>query len=128
MTIDIVTPDRVVLSDRTVSVVAPGVCGSFGVLPNHAPLLSELEIGELRYRKENGHEVRLAVSGGFLQVFNNQITVLADTAEKSDEIDPDRARRALDKARRELSEASALNVEAQKELQRAQNRLRIAGG
>lgn len=127
-TVDIVTPDRVVLSDRAVSLVAPGVCGSFGVLPNHAPLLSELEVGELRYRKENGHEIRLAVSGGFLQVFNNQITVLADTAEKSDEIDPDRARRALERARRQLSEAEAMNTDAQKELQRAQNRLRIAGG
>jgi F-type H+-transporting ATPase subunit epsilon len=128
-TVDIVTPDRVVLSDTAVSLVAPGVEGSFGILPNHAPMLSELEVGELRYRRENGEEVRLAVSGGFLQMFNNQITVLADTAERDDEIDPERARRALEKARAELSEAAEMNRElAQKEIARAQNRLRIAGG
>ena len=128
-TVDIVTPDRVVLSDTAVSLVAPGVEGSFGILPNHAPMLSELQVGELRYRRENGEEVRLAVSGGFLQMFNNQITVLADTAERDDEIDPDRARRSLEKARAELSEATEMHRElAQKELARAQNRLRIAGG
>lgn len=128
-TVDIVTPDRVVLSDRAVSLVAPGVCGSFGVLPNHAPLLSELEVGELRYRRENGEEIRLAVSGGFLQIFNNQITVLADTAEREAEIDLERARRALERARHELSEAREMNRDlAEKNVQRAQNRVRVAGG
>jgi F-type H+-transporting ATPase subunit epsilon len=128
-TVDIVTPERVVLSDRAVALQAPGVCGSFGVLPNHAPLLSELQVGELRFRKESGQEVRLAVSGGFLQVFDNKITVLADTAERADEIDPDRARQALEKAKNELAQAQAMNYDlVQKEIARAQNRLRIAGG
>lgn len=127
--IDIVTPDRVVLSDRAVALQAPGVCGSFGVLVNHAPLLSELETGELRFRRENGQEFRLAVSGGFLQVFDNKITVLADTAERAEEIDTERARQALERAKRELSQAEAMNYDLlQKEVNRAQNRLRVAGG
>ena|SRR5438876_1136964 len=127
-TVDIVTPDRVVLSDEAVSLTAPGALGSFGVLYNHAPLLSELATGELRYRRDGGEEIRLAVSGGFLQVFENQITVLADTAEKAEEIDVDRARLALEEAREQQAELRggerALAVARQ---ERNRNRLRVAG-
>ncbi len=132
-TVDIVTPDRVVVSDEATSLVAPGVLGSFGVLPNHAPLLSELETGELRYRRSGGEEVRLAVSGGFLQIFNNTITVLADSAERAEEIDLDRARRSRDESREQMrSVQGTYNEQAIRDAEaahnRALNRIRVAGG
>ncbi len=128
--LDVVTPDRVVLSEQAVSLVAPGVLGSFGVLTNHAPFMSELKVGEMRFTTEQGKEVQVAVSGGFIQVFENKITVLADSAERGDEIDVDRARRARERARADLQAASDLvtRARAEEELSRAQNRLRIAGG
>lgn len=131
--IDVVTPDRVVAHDQAISLVAPGVEGSFGILPNHSPFLSELEPGELTYRRDGGNEVRMAVSGGFLQVFENEVTVLADAAERAEEIDVDRARAALERAREAHREASAageldLQEEARAEEARALNRIRIARG
>jgi len=131
LNLEIVTPDRVVLKERAVSVIAPGVIGSFGVLPSHAPLLSELAVGELRYRTEGGKEDRLAVGGGFFQVFNNEVTVLADTAERPEEIDVERARAALQRARETLADLTLpakAREDAQAALDRAQNRLRLAQG
>jgi F-type H+-transporting ATPase subunit epsilon len=130
--LDIVTPDRVVVRDEATSVVAPGVLGSFGILYNHAPMLAELGIGELRYRRDSGQEHRLAIGGGFLQVFNNEVTVLADAAERAEEIDVERARRALEEARAQQREAlSTPNPEEQAlanaAVERALNRLRVAG-
>jgi F-type H+-transporting ATPase subunit epsilon len=132
-TVDIVTPDRVVLSDDATSLVAPGAVGSFGVLPNHAPMLSELTIGELRYRRETAEEIRLAISGGFLQVFKNEVTVLADSAERAEEIDVDRARQSLSAAEETVASARTSGVRADIEaaelaLARAKNRLRVASG
>lgn len=131
--VDIVTPDRVVAHDNASYLVAPGVQGSFGVLPNHAPLLSELAVGELRYRRENGEEVRMAVGGGFLQIFDNKVTALVDSAERPTEIDLERARQSLDRAKVELREAQsrfdAPQTEASEQaVARAQNRIRIGGG
>lgn len=132
-TLDIVTPERVVLSDEAVSLRAQGVEGSFGILPNHAPLLAELAPGELDFRRANGQEVRLAVSSGFLQMFNNQVTVLADAVERAEDIDLDRARRALEAARAEVRTAQASYDEdritaAESAVERASNRIRVAGG
>ena len=132
-TIRVVTPERTVLTDEATSLVAPGIEGSFGVLPNHAPLLSELVPGEMRFRRNSSEEVRIALGGGFLQVFENQVTILADTAERPEEINPDRARASLDEAREQLRRAQAQYDEAavhsaQVAIERAQNRLRIAGG
>jgi F-type H+-transporting ATPase subunit epsilon len=131
-TVDIVAPDRVVLSDEAVSLRAPGIEGSFGILPNHAPMLAELTPGELDYRRANGQEVRLAVASGFLQVFNNQVTVLADAAERVEEIDVERARRALEAAKAEVRAAQATYdadriAAAENAVERASNRIRTAG-
>jgi F-type H+-transporting ATPase subunit epsilon len=130
--IDVVTPDRVLLSDEAVSLVAPGVEGYLGILPNHAPLVTELATGELRYKNGEGDEVRLAVSGGFLQVADNRVTVLADAAERAEEISVERARAALDRAlalrqtaEPPLDRSRTLELEAT--VQRARNRLKIAG-
>ena len=131
--VDIVTPDRVVLSDRAVSLVATGVEGSFGILANHAPMLAELAPGEMHYRREaNNETVRLAVGGGFLQVADNQISVLADTAERAEEIDVERARRARDAANARLSQTegdfSADRELAAADLARAKARIKVAEG
>jgi F-type H+-transporting ATPase subunit epsilon len=131
--VDIVTPDRMVLSDQAVSLVATGVEGSFGILVNHAPMLAELAPGELHYRREASNEtVRLAVGGGFLQVTDNKVSVLADTAERASEIDVDRARRAREAARARLSQVQGFDDDAraqvETELARATARLRVAEG
>ncbi len=128
--VDIVTPERVILREEAVSLRAPGVMGSFGILVNHSPMLAELEAGELRIRKATGEEVDLAVGGGFLQVFENQVTVLADTAEPVSDIDVERARRARDVAREQLKSAqTTFNQvaidQAQAALDRAENRIRL---
>src|SRR5438132_13949482 len=130
-TLDIVTPDRVVVRDTATALFAPGVLGSFGVLPNHAPMLAELKTGELRFRRDTGREERLALSGGFLQIFDNSVTVLADSAERAEEIDVDRARRALETAPAMARHTTpdvdpAARQAAQEEQERALNRMRVA--
>jgi F-type H+-transporting ATPase subunit epsilon len=130
--LDVVTPDRVVLSEDVVSVVAPGVEGYLGVLPGHAPLVTELGIGALTYRPPRGGESTLAVSGGFMEVARDRTTVLADAAERPEEIDVARAQRARERAR---AAAQALEerynefqaAEAAAAVKRAENRLKLAG-
>lgn len=123
------TPDRVVLTVNVQSVRAPGVVGSFGVLYGHAPFLTELAIGEFSYRTADGRSHQVALSGGFFQVSNNQINVLADTAEPSEEIDVERAQSARERARatRSLGVTGEQLLALDAELERALNRLRIAG-
>jgi len=116
-----------VFASRVQSVVAPGVEGYFGVRPGHAPFLTELGVGRVTIRGEHGQELRLAVSGGFLEVSSEKATVLAETAEAASEIDRDRAERAVDRARRRLAgetgEASVDPERARVALRRAVNRL-----
>src|SRR6187200_1545508 len=97
--LDVVTPDRIVMSEPVSSMVAPGSEGSFGVLAGHAPMVAELTVGQLRYRSQAGAEEVIAISGGFLEVGRDQVTVLADAAERAQEIDVERAIRARDRAR-----------------------------
>src|SRR6266849_2237775 len=130
--LQIVTPDRVILDGPVTSVNAPGVEGYFTVLAGHAPLVAELEIGEMRFRDEQGDEHILALHGGFLQVARDRTTVLADAAERPEDIDPERALRAQERAREEqrtialrFDEAEIARIRA--DLERALNRLRVAG-
>ncbi len=103
LSLDIVTPERVVLSEDGFDiVVAPGIEGELGILPRHAPLMTTLEIGELRVRR-GADEMSLAIAGGFLEVRDDRVTVLADAAERSEEIDIARA----EEARRRAAEAMA---------------------
>jgi len=97
MRLEIITAERRVYSDDVDLVVAPGLQGQLGILPHHAPLMSSLQPGELIIRKD-GEETYLAVSGGFLEVLDNQVTVRADAAERSDEIDEERAKAAMERA------------------------------
>jgi F-type H+-transporting ATPase subunit epsilon len=130
--LQIVTPERVLLDAPVTSVIAPGSEGQFGVLAGHAPFVTELGIGELRYRDEAGTEHIMAVHGGFAQVTGDQATVLADAAERPEEIDVERARRAEAKAREEQRTIAQKYTEREyarvnSALQRAINRLRVGG-
>jgi F-type H+-transporting ATPase subunit epsilon len=127
--LQIITPTRVVFQDGALSVTAPGVLGGFQVLYDHAPLLSALEVGEIKVKKTDGGELHFATSGGFLEVKQNEVVILADSAELAADIDKVRADRAHERARSRLhSKDPAIDPErARHALLRAQNRLRIAG-
>ncbi len=129
--LEVVTPDRVVLSDEEiVSVTAPGSEGYFGMLANHAPMMTQLKIGKLEYRRADDSTGSMAISGGFLEVFENAVTVLAESAELAEEIDVDRAEEAKARAEERIA-AHAEDVDfdrAQAALQRAINRIRVARG
>jgi len=103
--LDIITPERVLYSGSVDEVVAPGYFGEFGVLPEHTPFLSLLDIGVLRF-SEAGGEKMVAITGGFSEVLDNRVRVLARTAEFSDEIDRERAKKALSRAEEKLKEIS----------------------
>ena len=124
--LDIVTAEQVVYSDEVSMVIAPGIEGQLGILPHHAPLMTTLQPGELRVRKD-GEEFSLAISGGFLEVRPDRIIVLADAAERAEEIDIARAeeakRRAEERLRERTPEVDAAQVEVA--LRRALTRLQV---
>ncbi len=124
---EIVTAEQVVYSDEVDVVVAPGVEGQLAILPNHAPLMTMLQPGELMVRKE-GEEDSIFVSGGFLEVQGNKVTVLADTAERAEEIDTARAEEARLRAEQGIaipsSEADHARVQAA--MLRSLMRLKVA--
>src|SRR5580693_3606451 len=100
----VVTPERQVLRETVVEVTIPGLDGELGVLPGHAPLITELGIGELSYRTKGGvQSAGLAIISGFAEVLPGRVTILAETAERAEEIDLARAERALAKAKERLS-------------------------
>ncbi|MGC1402798.1 MAG: F0F1 ATP synthase subunit epsilon [Thermodesulfobacteriota bacterium] len=126
--LEVVTPDRLVVSESVDIVMAMGALGEFGILPGHIPFLTLLQPGELRYRKDNKLEY-MAVTGGFAEISNNKVTVLAEGAEKAREINIDRAKRAKERAEKRLAQAKAEDVDytrAEMALKRAILRLRIA--
>ncbi len=129
LTLEIVTPERRVLSVTCDEVRAPGVVGGFGIRNNHTPFMTALEPGRLTY-VEGGREHHYAVGGGFLQVAENRVIVLADTAEASDEIDVARAQRAFQDAterlRRMTEQDESYPIEAAR-VRRAAARLTVAG-
>lgn len=104
LSVEIITGERVVYEEPDVDmVVAPGADGSLGILPNHAPLFSLLSLGELRVIK-GGDEQSLAVFGGFLEIANDHVRILADAAERAEEIDVDRAEQARQRSESRRSE------------------------
>ncbi len=108
--LDIVTAERLVYSEDVDVVVAPGVEGQLGILPHHAPLMTTLQSGELRVKK-GGEEISLAISGGFLEVRPDRVIVLADTAERAEEIDVARAEEAKRRAEESLLERRAPGID-----------------
>jgi len=129
LTLDIVTPERRVLSVTCDEVRAPGVLGGFGIRRGHTSFMSALEPGRLTYL-EGGREHVFAVGGGFLQVADDKVMVLADTAEAAGDIDLDRAQRALSDAREKLKKLTVDDrnyAEEEARVRRAAARLGIAG-
>jgi len=128
--LEIVTPDRVVLSDDAVtSVVVPGSEGYLGVMAHHAPLLTELTVGGIEIVRDDNTELTYATSGGFMEVSENRVLILADTAEPAEEIDIERATASKDRAEdrlRRRSEAEVDAARAEVALMRALNRIRVA--
>jgi len=127
--LEVVTPDRLVLSTEADVVVCPGVEGQFGVLPGHIPFLSALEIGEMYYRK-GGQIEYLAVSGGFAEVTGEKVTIVAESAEKGREIDLERAQRAQERAEKRLATAKTEEIDwarAEAAMRRSLVRAKVAG-
>jgi F-type H+-transporting ATPase subunit epsilon len=126
--LDIVTAERVVYSEDVDVVVAPGVEGQLGILPHHTPLMTSLQVGELRVRTGK-EEFSLAISGGFLEVRPDRIIVLADTAERAEEIDIARAEEAKRRAEQRLTDRHAAGLDgarAEAALRRSLARLKVA--
>ena len=123
----IITPERIVFDEENIdSVTLPGVMGEMTILPQHAPIMTELRPGPVLFRRA-GEEVDLALSGGFMEVRDDTVIVLADTAERSDEIDLARAEEARRKAQEELTDRQGTVdiARAMAALERAQARLRV---
>ncbi|MEO6458509.1 MAG: F0F1 ATP synthase subunit epsilon [Chloroflexia bacterium] len=120
--LEIVTAERLVLADENIDmVVAPSVDGEVGILPNHAPLIAVLQIGELRVKK-GADEQSIVVAGGFMEVLDDKVTILADTAERSEEIDVAAAEQARLRAQDALTNKDA----GQADLEMAQAAMRLA--
>ena len=121
MMLEIITAERQVYSDEVDMVVAPGIDGQLGILPRHAPLMTMLKPGELTVRKEGEEDMYIAVSGGFMEVLGNRVSILADACERSDEIDEQRAQQAVQRAQERLA-----NRGDDMELEKAMSSLRRA--
>lgn len=124
----ILTPQGSLFDDEVTGVRLPGTMGSFEVKALHADIISTLEIGEVIIRKSTGGEQRLAVTGGFVEVADNKLTLLAEAAEPIEEIDVERAEAARERARQRLASGEKhIDVErAKKSLQRAENRIKLS--
>ena len=102
MMLEIITAERQVYGEEVDMVIAPGIDGQLGILPHHAPLMTVLQPGEITIRK-GGSDDYLAVTGGFLEVLGNRVSILADAAERSDEIDEERAQEAMRRAQETIT-------------------------
>ena len=125
--LEIVTPEKKVVDAAAEGVQIPGKNGYLGILPGHAPLITELAVGEITYR-ENSIEQHLAVAWGFAEVLPNKVTILAESAERPAEIDVERARKSKERAEQRLASGDpSVDVErALNALQRAESRLEVA--
>jgi F-type H+-transporting ATPase subunit epsilon len=126
MQLEIITAEQQVYNDEVELVVAPGIEGELGILAHHAPLMTALQTGEIMIRKD-GEETYLAVTGGFLEVMGNKVTILADACERSDEINEERAQIAVDRARERMAnQGTDMQLErAVASVRRAQVRLNV---
>lgn len=124
----ILSPERIVYRGDIVSLVAPGVEGYLGIMAGHAPLLAALSIGEVKVTEENQLPLVFAITGGVLEVDKNGVTVMADAAERAEEIDVTRAEASRERAQQRIVQGDDVDVErAQAAIKRALNRLRTAG-
>lgn len=126
--LQIVTPGRVVFQDEATSVSAPGTQGGFQILYNHAPFISTVEIGEIKVKDKSGHDLLFATSGGFVEVKDNAVIVLVETAELASEIDAQRAKASHERATKRIhSHDPGIDIErARLSILRSLNRLRVS--
>ncbi len=127
--VELMTPYKKVLSEEVDMVTATGTMGEFGLLPGHAPYLTSLKIGELSYTKD-GSTFFLALNWGYLEVENDEVTILVETAERADDIDLERAKAALGRAEEALKGLNREDKEfavQQSALERAMIRIQVAG-
>ena len=128
MRLDVVTPESAICSCEVDEVIAPGIEGQLGILPHHAPLITILQAGELRVRR-NGDETCIAIYGGFLEVRPDRVIVLADAAERAEEIDVARAEEAKRRAEQQMANrvlSDVDKVQAEAALRRSLVQLKIA--
>jgi F-type H+-transporting ATPase subunit epsilon len=128
LSLEIVTPERQVLIEQVDDVVLPSVDGYMGVLPGHAPLLAQLDVGEVSYLAGNQRHY-LAVSGGFAEVLRKSVSILATTCERAEEIDVERARESKERAEGRLkSDLAEIETDrAEASLRRAISRIQVTG-
>ncbi|RNB82048.1 F0F1 ATP synthase subunit epsilon [Brevibacillus fluminis] len=125
LTIEVVTPERVVYSGEATMVIARGVEGDVGIMPNHMPLVTPLKIAPVRIKTVGDKETVIAVSGGFMEVRGTQVAILAESAELPEDIDVERAKQSKGRAEQRLNEKHPdLDIRrAERALQRAISRL-----
>lgn len=127
--LEVVTPEKVVVSEDAQVVVAPGTLGEFGVLIGHTPFLTALKTGAIHYKDAKGTERYVFVSGGFAEALPDKVTVLAESAERRRDIDIERAKAALERAQKRLSEEARKEdinfARAKASLERSLQRLRL---
>ncbi len=126
--LEIVTAEAPVYSDSVDMVIAPGTMGEVGILPQHAPLLTTLKVGEIRVKKD-GDEYAMFVEGGFMEVLPDSVTILANTCERAEDIDEAKAQEAKARAEELMKNRGTKKdfIEAEQELHRSLLRLRVAG-
>mgnify|MGYP001813467127 FL=1 len=127
--LELVTPYKRVLSEEVDEVAAPGTIGEFGVLPDHTALLTTMKVGELSY-KQDGQTFYVAVNWGYVEVEDNVMTVLVETAEPADQIDVERAKAAMGRAEEALKKLSSDDKNfkiMEAALERALIRVQVAG-
>ncbi len=127
--LEIVTPEKVVTQEDVQTVVAPGELGEFGVLVGHTPFLSTLKLGTVRFIDAAGQERNIFISGGFAEALPDKVTILANSAERRRDIDLERARTALERAKKRLEREAAEDIDftrARAALERALHRIKLA--
>ncbi len=128
--LEIVTPEKSVVSEDVQMVVSPGSLGDFGVLTGHTPFLTTLRVGAIRYVNPDGTERSVFVSGGFAEALPDKVTILAESAERRRDIDLERAQTALERAQKRLEKTGLDNINyarAKAAITRALHRVNIGG-
>jgi F-type H+-transporting ATPase subunit epsilon len=123
--VELITPERTLYEGSAERLSVPGIAGSLGILANHAPLLTELKVGEAELTELGGVRRRFYISGGFLEVNRNQVTILADSAAGEDDMELGEAERLVQEARDRLAAAGGNDPAAAAELRQAEGRLSV---
>ena len=129
--LEVVTPEKQVVNDSAQIVMAPGSMGEFGVLSGHTPFMTSLNTGAIHYRDENGKDQYVFVSGGFAEALPDKVTVLAESAERMEDIDIERAKAALERAENRLADRAQEDIDfirAKAALERSLVRIKLVGG